>query len=165
MCTVCEDHESGKGQKGKGKEKKVLGERKRYHRSVRESKQTAMPGPTPSTSFATSSGHFKRESKRLKQRQAELNVAGNALRVNIGLHWFCVHIMQLSLIYVVIAGHEVIEEEGVPAEDALCASSVDAITGTNVSCGDAFNGVCSPIEDVENIKRTKRSQQKKFEPY
>ena len=30
MCTVCEDesHESGKGQKAKGKEKKVQGERK-----------------------------------------------------------------------------------------------------------------------------------------
>ena len=47
MCTVCEDHESGKGQKAKGKEKKVQGERKQYQRSVRVSKQTAMPCPTP----------------------------------------------------------------------------------------------------------------------
>ena len=73
----------------------------------------------------------------------------------------------LSLIYVVMAGQQInnIEEEGVPADNALCASSVDAITGTNVSCGDAFKGVCSPIEDVEKFKTTKRNKQKKFEPY
>ena len=82
MCTVCEDesHESGKGQKAKGKEKKVQGERKPYKRSVRiESKQTAMPCPTPNASFPGSSGHYKGESKRMKRRQAELDFAGNAL--------------------------------------------------------------------------------------
>ena len=67
MCTVCEDesHESGKGQKAKGKE---LGERKRYRRSVRisESKQTALPCSTSNASFPGSSGHYKGESKRMK---------------------------------------------------------------------------------------------------
>jgi hypothetical protein len=78
---VCEDHESVKGQNVKGKEMKGHGERKRYQRSVRVSKQTAIPCPTPNTSFPRSSGHFKGESKRLKRPQAEVNVAGNALFV------------------------------------------------------------------------------------
>ena len=83
MCTVCEDesHESGKGQKSKGKEEKGLGERKRYRRSVRisESKQTASPCSTRNASFPGSSGHYKGESRRMKRRQAEHDLAGNAL--------------------------------------------------------------------------------------
>ena len=92
---MCEDHVSGKGQKAKGKEKKVQGERKRYQRSVRVSKQTAMPCPTPNSSFPRSSGHFKGESKRLKRRQAEVNVAGNALFVyQFCFALYCVHIIK-----------------------------------------------------------------------
>ena len=92
---MCEDHDSGKGQKAKGKEKKVQGERKQYQRSVRVSKQTAIQCPTPNSSFPRSSGHFKGESKRLKQRQAEVNVAGNALFVcQFCFALLCVHIIK-----------------------------------------------------------------------